>query len=272
MIVTNSLLNNIVSIALEAGNAISEIYTLKLPLDIRVKKDNSPVTLADLTAHQIIATHLKQLTPTIPILSEEGDSFSFATRKNWQTFWLIDPLDGTREFINRSEMFTVNIALIHQGKPILGVIYVPLKNTLYYAASRIGAYKKVAEEAPTELKNRPWVMGDEIVLVTTRREILTELNDFLVQYGNVKITYRGSSLKFCLLAEGQADIYLRKKTIHEWDTAAGQCILEQAGGSVLDSNWQSLRYNTKPHLLNPPFIALGDSKHLLPLLKKMPIF
>jgi 3'(2'), 5'-bisphosphate nucleotidase len=272
MTVGNALLEQVIAIAIKAGKSILEIYEQQIPLDIKKKPDNSPVTQADLLAHQIIVEGLSTLTPDIPILSEEDPDFSFATRSGWNYFWLVDPLDGTREFINKSGQFTVNIALIKGGTPIMGVIYVPRKTRVYFALKEFGAFKMDEEKIPKQLVVRSWQQGEEIILVTTRKELQEALQLALSAISQVRITYRSSSLKFCLLAEGRADIYLRNKPIHEWDTAAGQCILEEAGGIVLGSNWQPLRYNTQPHLLNPPFIALGDSKQLLSHLQKMPIF
>ena len=271
MKIDQALLDEVIIIAKKAGRAILDIYHSKACLDIRTKHDNSPVTFADLTAHEIIATGLTALAPDIPVLSEEDPDVAFEIRKKWHTFWLVDPLDGTKEFIHRSGQFTVNIALIENSIPILGVIYVPMKDELYFAGKGLGSFKE-NQAGLLILKARQWQIDDKVVLVATRRELHEEIREKLTAYAEVKITYRSSSLKFCLLAEGLADIYLRKKPIHEWDTAAGQCILEQAGGVVLDSNWEPLRYNTKPDLLNPPFIALGDSKQLLPILKMMPMF
>lgn len=272
MKIDQSLLDQVKHIAIMAGRAINAIYLSNDPLDIKTKQDNSPVTIADLAAHNIIVEGLTELNPHIPILSEEDANFHYDVRKQWQVYWLVDPLDGTQEFINRSGQFTVNIALIQDSRPILGVIYVPLKNVLYYSAKNLGAYLEDDANNRHELKIKQRESQDRIILVATRKELHENLQEQLSTYGQVKVTYRSSSLKFCLLAEGNADIYLRKKPIHEWDIAAGHCILEQAGGTVLDSNWQPLRYNTRPHLRNPPFIALGDSKQLLPILKTMPMF
>lgn len=267
----SSLLEGALVAAKQAGEALLIFYNSQKPLDIKLKQDDSPVTSADLAAHQLIVDSLTAFMPHIPILSEEDPHVSFDERKKWPIYWLVDPLDGTQEFIHRTGQFTVNIALIENGLPTIGVIFVPLLNLTYFAAKQLGCYKQAGEEAPIPLSIRPWQQGNRIVMVVTRKEILESLEQALSDY-ELKITYRSSSLKFCLLAEGGADIYLRKNAIYEWDTGAGQCIVEQAGGIVLDSNWHILRYNSKPHLLNPPFIALGDSKQLLPLLKTMPMF
>ncbi|MBA2655281.1 MAG: 3'(2'),5'-bisphosphate nucleotidase CysQ [Gammaproteobacteria bacterium] len=272
MKIDERLVGEVIRIAKMAGQELLDIYNAQSPLDIRTKQDNSPVTLADLRAHDIILKNLSLLTPEVPLLSEEDPDFSFDIRKTWSQYWLVDPLDGTREFIERSGQFTVNIALIENSVPVLGVIFVPLKNLLYFAAKGLGSFKAEGEGEAIALSIREWHPGDEIVLVATRRELHEELQGLLLAQGNLKLTYRSSSLKFCMIAEGLGDIYLRKARIHEWDTGAGQCIVEQASGVVLDLNWEALRYNTRSHLLNPPFIAVGDSKQLLPLLKLMPMF
>lgn len=269
MVIDNAFVQHVLKIAKEAGQGILAIYNSKV-LEIKTKQDTSPVTQADLLAHDIILEKLSLFTPAIPILSEEDTDFSYEKRKVWKRYWLVDPLDGTKEFIQRNGQFTVNIALIDQNRPILGVIFAPLQDRSYYAAQGVGAFKE--EEGETsKLLTHSWQPGT-LEVVATRREIHTQLYERLQTLGKINVVYRGSSLKFCLIAEGRADFYLRKKPIHEWDTAAGQCIVEEAGGLVLDLNWQPLRYNVTPHLLNPPFIVIGDSKQLLPNLKSMPIF
>ncbi len=266
-----SFLNEIIAIAKAAGTEILKYHDEKLPLGIKHKHDDSPVTLADLAAHNIIKAGLAAITPDIPLLSEEEPDFPFEQRSQWQTYWLVDPLDGTREFILNSGQYTVNIALIHEHLPVLGVIYVPRKNRIYAGASSIPSFKE-EQGSVQPLKVRTLAPDEELIIVSTRREMHERLREQIALHHPISMTYRSSSLKFCLICEGRADIYLRKEPIHEWDTAAGQSIVENAGGIVLDSNWQALRYNTKPLLLNPPFIALGDSKQLLPLLKKIPMF
>lgn len=271
MNIETSFLQEIIAIAKAAGIEILKYHNEKLPLGIKHKHDDSPVTLADLAAHNIIKAGLAAITPDIPLLSEEGPDIPFEQRGQWQTYWLVDPLDGTREFILNSGQFTVNIALIHDHRPILGVIYVPLKDRVYAGASSIPSFKE-EEGSVQPLKVRALKPNEELIIVSTRRELHEQLQREIALHNPIRMTYRSSSLKFCLISEGRADIYLRKEPIQEWDTAAGQSIVENAGGIVLDSNWEALRYNTKPLLLNPPFIALGDSKQLLPLLKKIPMF
>lgn len=271
MNIDRKLLSQVIAIAKKAGQESLKIYNAEIPLQIKTKLDDSPVTIADMQAHEFIKAALQTLLPGIPVLSEEDPEHLFETRQGWELFWLIDPIDGTREFISHTGQFTVNIALIYQNRPILGVIYLPLKNRTYAGADTIPTFKE-EEGKVTTVNVRPWQKGDEITLLTTRKQMSVKLRYELAKISPITLTYRSSSVKFCMLAEGRADIYLRTLPIREWDTAAGQAIVEYAGGVVLDSNWQALRYNTKPYLLNSPFIALGDSQHLLPILKEMPIF
>lgn len=271
MRIDRGFVDQVIQVARQAGSAILQFYEQNLPIEVQIKSDHSPVTLADVRAHEEIEQGLHQLTPDIPLLSEEGPFIPYAIRKKWDYYWLVDPLDGTREFIARTGQFTVNIALIHQSRPVLGVIYVPLKNQIFAGAQGVPSFKE-REGISEPLKTCSWDEGDPLTIVTTRRELHEQLRAELEQCGEILMTYRSSSLKFCLISEGRADIYLRQRSISEWDTAAGQGIVENAGGQVFDSNWQVLSYNTKSNLRNPPFIVLGDVKRLLPFLKKMPIF
>lgn len=267
----HACLQEVVRLAQKAGKEILQIYEQNQPLQIILKEDQSPVTIADLTAQEIIAAGLQNIAPHIPQLSEEGAKVSYKNRREWDYYWLIDPLDGTREFIQRSGEFTVNIALIHNGNPVLGVIYAPLAKLTYYACVGRGAFKLSKDNKLAEpISIRSWELGLFRVIASRRHRLF--LQEFLMPYGRTEITYRGSSLKFCLLAEGKADIYLRFSAIQEWDTAAGQCIVEQAGGLVLNSDWEPLRYNTKSKLVIPAFIVLGDAEKLLPILKSNMLF
>lgn len=261
-------ISDIVSLAQKAGQEILNIYRRADPIQVMFKADNSPVTEADLTAHEIIAQGLESLTPDIPLLSEEGKPIEYSLRKTWDYYWLVDPLDGTREFINKSGEFTVNIALIHNSKPILGVIYAPMRELTYYGCVGSGAYKinKNKNEKPIFIS--AWELGNFRIVAS--RHHRAPIEELLEPFGSVETTYRGSSLKFCLVGEGKADIYVRLSPIKEWDTGAGQCIVEQAGGLVLDLNWQPMRYNTKSELSIPAFIVVGDAEKLLPILKSIP--
>ncbi|WP_006788483.1 3'(2'),5'-bisphosphate nucleotidase CysQ [Thiorhodospira sibirica] len=254
------LLNNARSLACEAGDKILHIY--RDTITVEHKADQSPLTAADLAAHQHILRGLTELTPDIPVLSEESKAISFATRARWGLYWLVDPLDGTREFIKKNDEFTVNIALIDQHTPILGVVMAPALGRCYYATHGSGAYCHTlggaveAIHTRTPCPSKPTVVG-------SRSHGLERLNAWLAQLdSDYELISVGSALKFCLVAEGKADLYPRLGPTSEWDTAAAQCIVHQAGGQVLTLDGKPLRYNTKDSLLNPEFLVTGDpSKH-----------
>lgn len=257
-----SLIEPGLRIAQQAGEDILEIYRSSRQYKVQVKSDNSPLTQADLLANERIQTELKKLTPNIPILSEESGQPSFQERQTWKYYWCVDPLDGTREFIRHSGEFTVNIALIHEHIPVLGIIYVPVTGDLYYACSGQRAIKR-DEQGDLILHVNKWRPDHTLILTSQgvdETRLQQRLNHFLVNYQLRKMS---SAWKIGLIAEGKADLYPRMGDTYEWDTAAGQCILEQAGGEIIDSNRQALRYNTKESLLNPHFIALGDHESLL---------
>jgi len=262
----------VLSIAQKASDAIVEIYTQytqnNRPEIIR-KEDNSPVTQADLLAHQIIVQGLTQLQPQFPILSEESTACDYLTRRQWESYWLVDPLDGTREFLAHNGEFTVNIALIHQGKPVIGVVIAPVSQTAYFASQDIGAFKQQHNLPAVPIKTRQFD-SNHIIVTTSRHHGSTseKMTSFLNTYfSHYQLINLGSSLKFCQIAEGIADFYPRLGPTSEWDTAAAQCILEQAGGILVDFNQQPLRYNQKESLLNPEFLAAGD-KAMLEILQK----
>ena len=271
--------------AKDAGRAILDVYNQDF--DISYKDDHSPLTLADQRSHSIIVSHLSDLSgELLPILSEEGKSISYQERRRWEYFWMADPLDGTKEFIKKNDEFTVNIAQIHQTRPILGVIYVPVKDVLYFACEGLGAYRMensdilaFRHQQAREIMMRPvfWRRSwrdpiklpddkhrfekkdSQITIVGSRSHATKELEAFIETMGKeheqVEFISAGSSLKLCLVAEGRADIYPRLGPTMEWDTAAGQVIVEQAQGSVLNyEKDEPLRYNKK-NLLNPWFIA-----------------
>lgn len=242
-------------IAVAAGTEILKIYNTEFEVD--QKSDDSPLTQADLSAHQVIKEKLAQLTPDIPQLSEEGQALSFEERSSWETYWLIDPLDGTKEFVKRNGEFTVNIALIHKHEPVLGVVYVPAKDTLYYGARNFGAFRKEGTADAQAISCRQ--LPETPVMVASRSHVTEELQQFLDNVGDHDVISMGSSLKFCLVAEGSADLYPRIGLTCEWDTGAAQAVVEAAGGRVTDTNMQPLRYNTKDALLNPYFFVIGDN-------------
>lgn len=251
------LLQQVAALARRAGEAILAIY--REDFDVEIKADRSPLTAADLAAQQVIAAGLAELAPAWPMISEEARQLPWEQRRDWSRYWLVDPLDGTREFVKRNGEFTVNIALIEHGQPVLGVVLAPVTSELFAAARGHGAWWQVAEAGDWEristrtLAQLPLVAGSRShggAQEETLRRMLGE--DFQLQP-------LGSSLKFCLIARGAADVYLRRGPTSEWDTAAAQCVLEQAGGQVLDLHGRPLRYNRGESLLNPEFLAVGDS-------------
>ena len=240
-------------IAHAAGRRILDVYEREFKVEH--KEDRSPLTEADRAAHEIITTRLEALTPDIPVLSEESAVVNYETRAGWKRFWLVDPLDGTKEFINRNGEFTVNIALIDGTRPVLGVVYVPVPALTYYACAGQGAYKQKGQCAIQPTRVRRFDGGKPIV-VASRSHAGKETEAFLKNIGEHDIVSMGSALKLCLVAEGAADVYPRLGPTMEWDTAAAQCVVEAAGGRVTDLHRQPLVYN-KPSLLNPWFLVSG---------------
>jgi 3'(2'), 5'-bisphosphate nucleotidase len=250
------LLPDVISIAREASDAILGVYNSDFAFTD--KADQSPLTVADIASHNTICAGLEILTPDVPILSEESVSLPWAERKSWGTYWLVDPLDGTREFIKRNGEFTVNIALVHQHKPVLGVVYVPVDHCCYFASLDHGAWKMENNTAVHRIHTR--TTRSEHIIVAGSRSHGSELQQrFFESLGpSTETVVIGSSLKFCLLAEGRIDIYPRFGPTSEWDSAAAHCVVEQAGGRVTDLQLQTLRYNTKDSILNPDFLVIAD--------------
>ena len=251
------LLPDVVTLARQAGERIMDVY--QQDFSIVQKKDESPVTEADMAAHAVIDDGLEEIAEEYPVLSEESTSIPFEDRVRWRVYWLVDPLDGTREFIKRNGEFTVNIALINNHQPVLGVIYAPVQGTSYYAAKGMGAYKQQAGKQPVRIQVARQ-RRDKIIVAGSRSHQTEELKRFLANLPDYKLLSMGSSLKSCLVAEGVADIYARLGPTSEWDTAAAHCIVEEAGGHLTDTNMQTLAYNTKESLLNPHFFVFGDTK------------
>ena len=249
------LLSQAIKIAYQAGKHIMEVY--ERGFSVESKSDSTPLTEADLAAHHVIEGGLQALTPGVPILSEESKPIPFAERSRWRRYWLIDPLDGTREFINRNGEFTVNIALIEGHEAVLGIVYAPVVGSLYYAAKGEGAFKKACLDAPTAIRVRA-ACPQKVVIAGSRSHHGEEFKRFVAKLPDSEIIPMGSALKSCLVAEGKADIYARLGPTSEWDTAAAQIIVEEAGGLITDTRMQPLRYNTKEELLNPHFFAFGD--------------
>jgi 3'(2'), 5'-bisphosphate nucleotidase len=244
-------------IAESAGQAILEIY--QRGFDIYEKDDKSPLTEADLAAHRLIVAELDKLEPRLPILSEESASIPFEERRRWLRYWLVDPLDGTKEFIKRNGEFTVNIALIESGRPSCGVVHVPVEGTSYYGCVGKGAWKRLPDGSKHAIEVAQQ-RSHPTRIAGSRSHAGDSLQRFLDNVGPHEILSMGSSLKLCLVAEGLADIYPRLGPTSEWDTGAAQAVVEAAGGQVTDLKMQPLRYNTKDSLLNPEFLVFGDAR------------
>ena len=241
------MLDAICQLAREAGDAIMQVDDGHQPMDVTSKTDDSPVTAADIAAHQIIVQGLMALTPAIPVLSEE-DPPSWDIRQHWQRYWLVDPLDGTKEFIKRNGEFTVNIALIEEGKPVLGVVYAPVLNVMYGAADGKAWKEESGIRKPIQVRDaRP------PLVVISRSHSDDELQEYLQQLGEHQTTSIGSSLKFCLVAEGQAQLYPRFGPTNVWDTAAGHAVAAAAGAHVHDWQGKTLDYTPRESFLNPGF-------------------
>ncbi len=249
-------LDQLVEIARRAGDAILEIYAQDF--SVVKKADSSPLTQADLASHRLICDALARLDPETPVLSEESTEIPFSERSQWQEYWLVDPLDGTKEFVNRNGEFTVNIALILDHVPVMGVVHVPVTGQTYFGAMALGAFRRDGEGDALKISCREPV-AEPIVVVCSRSHANPHLAQRLKTIGPYELISMGSSLKFCLVAEGKADFYPRLGPTSEWDTAAAQAVVEAAGGRVTSLDGQPLLYNTREGLLNPHFLVFADT-------------
>lgn len=244
-----------INLILEAiQNASKEILSIyQQDFQIFRKQDRSPVTQADRLSHQILTEFLTDHTPDIPIISEEEEIVDWEERKSWEYFWLIDPLDGTKEFIDKNGEFTINLALIHQNLPIFGVIHAPATQTTYWAERKQGAFRR-NKQGTEAIKGRKKIAKKERVAAISRSHLAPQDKQMLEKYQIKHTIALGSALKFCLLAEGKADFYYRFNPTMEWDTAAGQILVEEAGGVMLNENGEVFTYN-KPSMLNGAFLC-----------------
>ncbi|TDF79966.1 3'(2'),5'-bisphosphate nucleotidase CysQ [Pseudomonas sp. H9] len=253
------LMLQVVELARQAGKAILPFWRAEVA--VTAKADDSPVTAADLAAHEVIAKGLRALAPEIPVLSEEDCNIPLSERQQWQRWWLVDPLDGTKEFIAGTDEFTVNIALIEQGRVVFGVVAMPTDGRCYYGGQGIGAWCAKADAAPQAIQVRlAPAAGERFTVVASRRHSSPQqealLSGLSRAVGELQLANIGSSLKFCLLAEGAADCYPRLAPTSQWDTAAAQGVLEGAGGEVLGLDGQAFSYPPRESLLNPHFLAI----------------
>ena len=250
VILDNKKLEKIIKISIAAGTKIMEIY--QRDFEVMEKSDKSPLTEADLAAHNLICEQLTEAFPEIPILSEESSGIEYQDRKDWETFWLVDPLDGTKEFLKKNDEFTVNIALIHKGEAVMGVVYAPALNITYSGAIGLGAFKEEAgtkkEIQVVNTKPETWV------LVGSRSHRGEAMDEYLTKFDHYEFISKGSSLKLCMVAEGSAHLYPRLGPTSEWDTGAAHAVVNAAGGKVTDLEGNELAYN-KENILNPWFMV-----------------
>jgi len=248
-----ALAKALMPIVARAGAAIMQIYDSSFT--VQRKEDNSPLTLADLESQRVIIDGLTKVTPDVPILSEESAQAPWDERKTWRELWVVDPLDGTREFVKRNGEFTINIALVQEHEPVLGVIAAPALGLLYWGASGVGAFSQHQGAAEISIHVSP--PQSPLRVVGSRSHTSAQTIDYLKRLGPHALTGIGSSLKFCRVAEGKAELYPRFGPTSEWDTAAGQAILEAAGGHVTRLDGHRLRYNCRDSVLNGDFLAFS---------------
>ena len=259
MFFLDHLTESVKQIAVDAGAVIMDVYNDKASFKVTKKKDDSPLTLADKRANAVICAGLEKLTPKIPIISEENKEIAYTKRKRFTFAWLVDPVDGTKEFIKRNGEFTVNIALLYKGKTIFGVVYVPVTKELFWGMKGKGAFVAVGKRKPKQLKAPKFTMEDKgLSVVCSRSHLNAETATFIKGMKRPKKVSKGSSLKFLILAQGGAHVYPRLAPTMEWDTGAAQIVLEEAGGKVINVETDKpLGYN-KQNLRNPHFVAYAN--------------
>jgi 3'(2'), 5'-bisphosphate nucleotidase len=268
--------NPLLDLCSAAGESICQHYFAAASGEFEAKGDASPLTRADLASHSLLSAGLRALDPAIPVLSEESAALDIARRQTWERYWLVDPLDGTREFLARTGEFTINVALIDNHRPVLGVLYLPLERMAYVGIPGTGAQSYRVDRgggsrSMRELATRSLREGQTLQVLASRRHKGAQLDAHLAwleqQWGPIARDNMGSALKFCRMAGGQGDFYPRFSPCCEWDTAAGQAVLEGAGGCVVGLDGEPLRYNVSDSLYSPPFYAIADAVH--PLWKKL---
>jgi 3'(2'), 5'-bisphosphate nucleotidase len=255
----DNLLSKIIEISRVAGDEILDIYGSE-EFKVTSKADDSPLTKADIASHKIIKEALNKISPSIPILSEEESEISFKKRSLWKKYWLVDPLDGTKEFINRNGEFTVNIALIENNKSTMGVVHIPCKKETFFGDLEDGSF--IIDENNNIDRLNINMKNDEQILLVSRSHLNEDQRRFLADQNEFTVMNRGSSLKFCLVASGIADVYIRLGPTSEWDTAAGEAVVKSAGGIVMNIDRSEIRYNEKSHYKNKYFIAAKNEQIL----------
>jgi 3'(2'), 5'-bisphosphate nucleotidase len=254
------LIDKCKEIAQAAGAEIMEVYQGDMDPGIETKSDNSPLTIADKRANDLIVSRLKELKYNFPIISEESKEIPFEERKNYSYLWMVDPLDGTKEFIKRNGEFTVNIALIHENRPVLGIVYAPAQKALFWAAKGEGAFYQIGDDPVKRAVSTPFSLQHSGIRVVCSRSHLNQSTlDLLDKLDEPQLVRTGSSLKFMLIAQGEADFYPRLGPTMEWDTAAADIIVEESGGKITQMHDESPLLYNKPSLLNPNFLTLGKT-------------
>ncbi|KAE9527817.1 3'(2'),5'-bisphosphate nucleotidase CysQ [Testudinibacter aquarius] len=256
IILTNELLNAALSIAKRAGELLLTFYYQDI--DSELKQDNTPVTAADLAASRFLVDELQALTPGVPVLSEESQTIEFSERRHWQQYWLVDPLDGTQQFLQKTDQFSVLVALVQDHQPTLGIVYSPVPRLAFYAMDKFGAYKQ-QNGVISRLQTCP--PSDEVIRIVVGQNVAQDqvLACFRDQFEYQLLRYGSSGLKGALVAEGRSDCYIRLGKTGEWDTAAVECILRETGGKIVDLYGEPLSYNRRNTLINPDFIMLGNA-------------
>lgn len=248
-----------VDISKLAGAKILELFLPQIA--VTQKADETPLTAADLAANKIIISELNKIEPNLPIITEESCDIPLSERANWEWYWLVDPLDGTREFIRQNGEFSVNIALMYKGTPVMGVVHAPVLDITYWAAKESGAWKQVGDEQPRQISVRTAPSSRVTVALGWSARFGKRLQRFLEKLGDHHELRMGGALKSCLVAEGRADIYACLGPTGEWDTAAAQCIVEEAGGFITDTQSRKLRYNARESMINPDFLVFGSGDY-----------
>ena len=262
-------IKKLIKISKNAGDAIMDIY--ESDFDVNLKSDQSPLTKADILSNKIICQSLKKITPDIPILSEESSDIAYHERSKWNQYWLIDPLDGTKEFIKKNGEFTTNIALIFENRPIYGMIHVPASNEIFWGSKEMGSYHLKGDSLSDMKKiSASQEKKDSLRIVSSRSHPSGGLKILLEKLEKFELVRVGSSLKFCLIAKGEADCYPRLGPTCEWDTAAGEIIAESAGANIVNLENKTMKYNHKENYLNPHFLvsnSIETKKEILSIMK-----
>lgn len=250
---------SVIDISKLAGAKVLELFLSDIA--VTKKQDDTPLTAADLAANKIIIAELGRIEPRLPVITEESCEVPLSERSTWESYWLVDPLDGTREFIKQNGEFSINIALVRHGKPVLGVIHAPVLDITYWAATGTGAWKQAGSDEPRQICVRNAPREGVTVALGWSARFGARLQKFLDKLGDHQELRMGGALKSCLVAEGRADIYACLGPTGEWDTAAAQCIVEEAGGHFTDTSSQQLTYNRRETMINPEFLVFGNGSH-----------